>query len=131
MTDPIADFLARVRNAILSRKTALDLPGSKVKLKIAELLKEEGFFTAVSQTSDGSWRKTLSIQLRWDAGNRPAITGLRRVSKPGQRTYVNSGDLPKVRGGLGTAVVSTSKGIMTDRHARKLGIGGEVLCEVW
>jgi small subunit ribosomal protein S8 len=85
----------------------------------------------VSEASDGTWRKTLSIQLRWDAANHAAITGLRRVSKPGQRTYVNSGKLPKVRGGLGTAVVSTSKGIMTDRQARKLGIGGEVICEVW
>src|SRR5262249_49678390 len=130
MTDPIADFLARVRNAILSRKTTLALPGSKLKLQIAELLKQEGFFTAVSETADG-WRKTLSITLRWDAGNRPAITGLRRVSKPGQRAYVNTGKLPKVRGGLGTAVVSTSKGVMTDRQARKLGIGGEGICEVW
>jgi small subunit ribosomal protein S8 len=130
MTDPIADFLTRVRNAILSRKTALDVPGSKVKLKIAEVLKDEGFLTSVSESSDG-WRKTLSITLRWDAANRPAITGLRRVSTPGQRTYVDAGKLPKVRGGLGTAVVSTSKGIMTDRQARKLGIGGEVICEVW
>jgi len=106
------------------------VPGSKVKLKIAEVLKDEGFLTSVSESSDG-WRKTLSITLRWDAANRPAITGLRRVSTPGQRTYVDAGKLPKVRGGLGTAVVSTSKGIMTDRQARKLGIGGEVICEVW
>src|SRR5262249_62303595 len=95
MTDPIADFLARVRNAILSRKTTLDLPGSKLKLQIAELLKQEGFFTAVSETADG-WRKTLSITLRWDAGNRPAITGLRRASQPGRQAHANAGKRPKV-----------------------------------
>ena len=130
MTDPIADFLARVRNAILARKATLDLPGSKLKRKIADLLKEEGYFSAVAESSEG-WRNTLSITLRWDAANRAAITGLRRVSTPGQRTYAHAGTLPKVRGGLGTAVISTSKGIMTDRQARKMGIGGEILCEVW
>src|SRR5215475_118983 len=119
MTDPIADFLARVRNAILARKASLDVPASKLKRQIADLLKDEGFFSAVSESSEG-WRKTLSITLRWDAANRAAITGLRRVSTPGQRAYVNAGSLPKVRGGLGTAVLSTSKGIMTDRQARKL-----------
>ena len=130
MTDPIADFLARLRNAIMSRKTTIDLPASKLKLKLAELLRDEGYLTAVAMNPEGP-QGTISVSLRWDAQNRPAISGLRRVSRPGQRAYVHSDKIKKVRGGMGVAVVSTSKGLLTDRQARKQGVGGEVLCEVW
>lgn len=131
MTDPIADFLARVRNGIMARKATIDLPTSKMKRKLAELLRDEGFLLAVTESGSDRPQGTLSITLRWDAQHRSAISGLRRVSKPGQRAYVGADALPKVRGGLGTAFVSTSKGMMTDRRARKEGVGGEVICEVW
>ncbi len=130
MTDPIADFLARINNGIMARKTSIDVPASKMKKKLAELLRDEGFITSVAESGDDK-QGLLSITLRWDGQNRPAISGLRRVSTPGQRAYVGRGDLPKVRGGLGTAIVSTSKGMMTDREARKQGLGGEVICEIW
>jgi small subunit ribosomal protein S8 len=130
MTDPIADFLARLNNAILSRKTTIELPASKFKLKLAELLRDEGYLTAVAFNTEGP-QGTISVTLRWDAQNRPAITGLRRVSKPGQRRYFGKDDIKKVRGGLGVSIVSTSKGLLTDREARKQGVGGEVVCEVW
>jgi small subunit ribosomal protein S8 len=131
MTDPIADFLARLRNAIMARKTSIDLPLSKMKRKLAEILRDEGYLTSVTESGSGHPQGILSVTLRWDQNHRPAISGLRRVSKPGQRAYVPATRLPKVRGGLGTAVVSTSKGLMTDRRARKEGVGGEVVCEVW
>ena len=131
MTDPIADFLARIRNGILARKASVDMPASKMKTKLAELLRDEGYLLSVTQSDSDGPQGTLSLTLRWDANRRPAISGLRRVSKPGQRAYVSSDQLPKVRRGLGTAIVSTSKGIMTDREARKQGVGGEVVCEVW
>ncbi len=127
MTDPIADFLARIHNGILARKASVTAPASKLKKRIAELLKEEGFLSGVDDSQAG----VLSVTLRWDTQNRPAITGLRRVSKPGQRLHVPADSIPKVRGGLGTAIVSTSKGLLTDRQARKLGVGGEIVCEVW
>ena len=130
MTDPISDFLARLRNAIMSRKTQIDLPASQVKLKLAELMRDEGFLTAVAFNPEGP-QGTISVTLRWDAQNRPAITGLRRVSRPGQRAYAGKDEIKKVRGGLGVSIVSTSKGLLTDREARKQGVGGEVLCEVW
>jgi small subunit ribosomal protein S8 len=130
MTDPIADLLARINNGILARKTSIDVPRSKMKKKLAELLRDEGFLSAVTESADDK-QGIISITLRWDGQNRPAISGLRRVSKPGQRAYVGHGDLPKVRGGLGTAIVSTSKGMMTARDARKAGLGGEVICEIW
>jgi small subunit ribosomal protein S8 len=131
MTDPIADFLARVRNGIMARKNAIDLPTSKMKRKLAELLRDEGYLNAVTESASDGPQGILSITLRWDANHRSAISGLRRVSKPGQRAYVPADRLPKVRRGLGTAIVSTSKGMMTDRQARKEGVGGEVICEVW
>jgi small subunit ribosomal protein S8 len=131
MTDPIADFLARIRNGIMARKASVDMPASKMKVKLAELLRDEGYLLSVTQSDTDGPQGTLSLTLRWDANRRPAIAGLRRVSKPGQRAYVPSDKLPKVRRGMGTAIVSTSKGIMTDRDARKQGVGGEVICEVW
>ena len=129
MSDPVADFLSRIRNAILARKESVNCPGSNLKARIAAILAEEGFVSAVSETQDDK-QGVLSLDLRWSPkGN--AIKGLRRVSRPGQRWYVGAKKLPKVRNGLGIAIVSTSRGVMTDRAARKLGVGGEVLCEVW
>ena len=130
MTDPIADLLARIRNAILARKAKLDLPASKLKLRIAEALRDEGFLQSVERREDGP-QGIITITLRYGANHVSAINGLRRVSRPGQRHYVSHGDLPKVRSGLGIALLTTSHGIMTDRAARKAGLGGEVLCEVW
>lgn len=131
MTDPIADFLARIRNGILARKATVDMPISKMKRKLAELLRDEGYLASVTESASDGPQGTLSLTLRWDANRKPAIQGLRRVSKPGQRAYVPSDRLPRVRRGLGTAIISTSKGMMTDREARKLGVGGEVVCEIW
>ena len=131
MTDPIADFLARVRNAIMARKASLDMPASKMKRRLAEILRDEGYLTAVTESGSDNPQGILSVTLRWDTNHKSAISGLRRVSKPGQRSYVPATRLPKVRGGLGTAVVSTSKGLMTDRQARRENVGGEVICEVW
>jgi small subunit ribosomal protein S8 len=130
MTDPIADFLARIKNGILARKSSIDVPASKMKKRLAEILRDEGFIASITESGDDK-QGTLSIALRWDGQNKPAISGIRRVSKPGQRSYVGRDALPKVRGGLGTAIVSTSRGLMTDRQARKEGVGGEVVCEVW
>ncbi len=131
MTDPIADLLARIRNGIMARKASIDLPASKMKKKIAELLRDEGFLLAVAEQPEDKGQGTLTLALRWDPQNKSAISGIRRVSKPGQRAYAPSTDLKKVRGGLGIAIVSTSKGLMTDREARKQGVGGEIICEVW
>ena len=131
MTDPIADLLARIRNGILARKASIDVPHSKVKQKLAELLRDEGYLTSVTESGSDSPQGILSLTLRWDPNRKPAISGLRRVSRPGQRAYVPADKLPKVRRGLGTAFISTSKGIMTDREARKQGVGGEVVCEIW
>ena len=130
MTDPIADMLTRIRNAITARKAKVIMPASKMKARIAEVLKDEGFVGAISSEEDGK-QGLLSIELRYDNNNHNAIQGIRRVSKPGQRTYARHTGLPRVRSGLGIAILTTSKGIMTEREARKQGLGGELLCEVW
>lgn len=130
MTDPIADFLTRIRNGIMANKSAVECPKSKVKLKLAEILKDEGYIDSVSKSDDGV-QGSISVTLRYDNSHQSAITTIRRVSKPGQRRYVGATDVPRVRNGLGVAIISTSKGLMTDRKARELNIGGEVLCEVW
>jgi small subunit ribosomal protein S8 len=130
MTDPIADMLTRIRNAITARKAKVIMPASKMKARIAEVLKDEGFVGAISSEEDGK-QGLLSIELRYDNNNHNAIQGIRRVSKPGQRTYARHDNLPRVRSGLGIAILTTSKGVMTEREARKQGLGGELLCEVW
>ena len=130
MTDPIADFLARMRNGIRARKQRIECPRSNLKVRIAEILREEGFIDGVATVEDTK-QGVLTVTLRYDGRTGSAISGLRRVSRPGQRKYVPAKDVPKVRNGLGIAILSTSQGLMTDREARKRGVGGEILCEVW
>jgi len=130
MTDPIADMLARIRNAIISRKTKVEMPSSRMKVRIADLLQREGYISGHSEI-EGPVGQVLVLELRYGQDHRNAIVGLRRISKPGQRRYVKNYAIPKVRSGLGVAILSTSRGVMTDRDARKEGVGGEVICEVW
>jgi small subunit ribosomal protein S8 len=130
MTDPISDFLTRIRNGIRARKREVDCPRSGIKLRIAEILAAEGYIEGVSNLEDNLQGK-IAMVLRYDNNNQSAITGMRRISRPGQRKYLNSKSLPKVRNGLGIAIISTSRGVLTDREARKLGVGGEGICEVW
>lgn len=130
MTDPIADFLTRIRNGVRVNHATVDCPRSKLKARLAEILQKEGYIDAVSHRQN-EHQGVISMTLRYNDKNVSAITGLRRVSRPGQRLYVGAKDLPKVRNGLGVAIISTSQGVMTDREARKQGVGGEVLCEVW
>jgi len=130
MTDPIADFLARIRNGIRARKQLIECPRSNIKQRIAEILRDEGFVQGVTSAEDNK-QGLLKLTLRYDGRNSNAITGMRRVSRPGQRTYVPAKQVPKVRNGLGIAILSTSQGVMTDKEARNKGVGGEILCEVW
>ena len=129
-TDPIADMLTRIRNANAVSHPSVEMPSSKLKVALAKLLKEEGFITSYTERVEGSF-KFLSIELKYDECNKPVITSLKRVSKPGLRSYCKAKNLPQVLGGLGIAVVSTSKGLLTDRKARKENLGGEVLCYVY
>ena len=128
MTDPIADLLTRIRNAHHAEKISLTMPGSKIKSAIAKVLQDEGYIESFEASSDGN-KPTLTIKLKYYEGE-PVIEQIQRVSKPGLRVYKSAEELPKVNGGLGIAIVSTSKGIMTDRAARTAGVGGEVLCSV-
>ncbi len=130
MTDPIADMLTRIRNANMASHPSVSMPSSKLKVQLARLLKEEGFITDYSEKVEGKF-KVLEITLKYDANNKPIITKLERISKPGLRNYSKAKNLPKVLGGMGIAIVSTSKGLLTDRKARKENIGGEVLCYVY
>ena len=131
MSDPIADMLTRIRNANTAKHDTVDVPASKMKLAIANILLDEGYITKYDVIEDGIF-KTIHITLKYGVDkNEKVITGLKRISKPGLRVYANSADIPKVMGGLGTAIISTNKGVITDKEARKLGVGGEVLCYVW
>ena len=129
-TDPIADMLTRIRNASMVSLTEVSMPSSKLKVELAKLLKSEGFIADYSVSEEGKF-KVLSITLKYDSKNKPVISKLQRVSKPGLRSYSKAQNLPQVLGGLGVAIVSTSKGLMTDRKARKENIGGEVLCYIY
>ena len=129
-TDPIADMLTRIRNANMVSHPTVELPSSKLKLELAKLLKAEGFIADYSEKQEGKF-KYLIITLKYDEHNKPVITNLQRVSKPGLRTYMKAKNLPQVFGGLGIAIISTSKGLLTDRKARKENLGGEILCYVW
>ena len=128
--DPIADMLTRIRNANALRYESVSLPYSKMKSQIAEILKREGYLEAVTVEGEGV-KKTLELTLKYGARGERVILGLKRISKPGLRINVTADKMPKVLGGLGIAIVSTSKGILTDKEARKLGVGGEVLCYVY
>lgn len=130
MSDPIADFLTRIRNAGMVYHDKVEVPASRVKRDIAELLKTEGFIKDYEFIAD-SKQGILRLYLKYGPNRERVISGLKRISRPGLRVYAGKDELPKVLGGIGMAVVSTSKGIMTDKAARKLGLGGEVLCYIW
>lgn len=128
MTDPIADMLTRIRNAQAARHTEVAIPASKVKREIARVLKEYGY---VSSVEDGPGEREFTVGLRYAKDGNPVIRGIRRVSRPGLRSYAAAAEIPMVLGGLGHTIVSTSRGIMSGRQARKAGIGGEIVCKVW
>ncbi|MDP9250530.1 MAG: 30S ribosomal protein S8 [Chloroflexota bacterium] len=129
-TDPIADMLTRIRNASLARHRELTLPSSRMKREIARILVEEGFVESFSTSQDGI-QEMLVLQLKYVEGHTPVVSGLKRISKPGLRVYARKTEIPRVLGGLGLVVLSTSRGVMTGQQARKLNLGGEVLCYVW
>jgi len=129
LTDPVADLLTRIRNAINARQQKLDVPASKLKLEIARILKEEGYLSNFKATEEGG-RKVLRLYIKYGSNNDAAISNLARVSRPGCRVYVGHNEIPRVLGGLGINILTTPKGVMTGRQARKSGIGGEILCEV-
>ena len=129
-TDPIADMLTRIRNAGMADHASVEMPSSKLKVELAKVLKAEGYISEYS-VKDVDKFKVLSVTLKYNENGKPLISKLKRVSKPGLRTYMKSKNLPRVLGGLGIAIVSTSKGLLTDRKARKENVGGEVLCYVW
>lgn len=130
MTDPIADMLTRIRNAITVSYETVDVPASKIKVNIAEVLKAEGMVRNYKVIKDKSFQ-TIRIFLKYDADGRAVITGLKRVSRPGCRVYTGSEDIPQVLNGYGINILSTSRGLMTDREARSQNVGGEILCSVW
>ena len=130
-SDPIADMLTRIRNANTAKHDTVDVPASKMKIAIADILVDEGYIAKYDLVEDGAF-KTIHITLKYGADkNEKVITGLKRISKPGLRVYASSENVPKVFGGLGTAIISTNQGVITDKAARKLGVGGEVLCYIW
>ena len=131
MTDPFADMLTRIRNANTAKHDTVDVPSSKMKLAIAKILLDEGYIKSYELVENGKFND-IRITLKYGASkNEKIISGLQRISKPGLRVYANKEELPKVLGGLGVAIISTNKGVITDKEARKLGVGGEVLCFVW
>ncbi|MEP4146902.1 MAG: 30S ribosomal protein S8 [Halioglobus sp.] len=129
MQDPLSDMLTRIRNAQMAGKTGVEMPGSKLKAAVANVLKEEGYIADFNASSEEG-KPRLAIELKYYQG-KPVIAEIDRISRPGLRNYAGKGELPAVRGGLGVAIVSTSKGVMTDRAARAAGVGGEVLCTVF
>jgi len=130
VTDPIADMLTRIRNALITKRDSVIVPASRIKKAIAQILLKEGYIKAVEIQRDGI-RENMTLSLKYDADRQRVITGLRRISKPGLRVYAGHDELPRVLGGLGVAIISTSNGIMTDREARASGVGGEVLAYIW
>ena len=131
MSDPIADMLTRIRNANTAKHDTVDIPASKMKIAIANILLDEGYIAKYDIVEDGAF-KTIRVTLKYGADkNEKVISGIKRISKPGLRIYASCEDLPKVLGGLGTAIISTNHGVITDKEARKLGVGGEVLAYVW
>ena len=133
MTDPIADFLTRIRNAINAAHETVEIPSSKLKREMARILRDQGYIDAfeILAPTEEQPAELISISLKYTDDRRSAISGLRRVSRPGQRHYAPSDGIAKVQGGMGTAIVSTSRGVMTGHEARRAGVGGEVVAEVW
>lgn len=130
MTDPIADMLTRIRNAVNAKHKVVEVPASNIKKSIAQILLDEGFIDGFNFTDDGK-QGIITIDLKYGPNEEKVISGIKRISKPGLRVYARANEVPKVLGGLGIAIVSTSKGLVTDKVARKEGIGGEVICYVW
>jgi small subunit ribosomal protein S8 len=129
ITDPIADLLTRIRNAVNAKHETVDIPASKEKLEIVRILKEEGFILGYTTSSDV--KKVITVSLKYGANNQKVISGIKRISKPGLRVYAEVDKLPRVLNGLGIAIISTSHGMMTDRDARKKNVGGEIIAYVW
>lgn len=130
LTDPIADMLTRVRNAILVKHKEINMPSSRIKVEMAKILKEEGYITNFKVIDDNK-QGILNITLKYTGANQSVISGLKRISKPGCRIYSKRGSIPKVLNGLGVVIVSTSQGVMTGKKCEELGMGGEVLCQIW
>jgi small subunit ribosomal protein S8 len=130
MTDPIADMLTRIRNSVLIKAEKVDIPASRLKVEIAKIMKEEGFIKSYKIIKDKK-QGVLRVTLKYTPDNRPIVEGLKRISKPGRRVYVGKDEVPSVVGGMGIAVVTTPKGILTDKTCRREGVGGEVLCYIW
>ena len=133
MTDPLADFLTRIRNGIHAAHETVEVPASKLKAELARILTEQGYVESwsVGPRGDGATGEVIVVRLKYTRERRPAISGMQRVSRPGRRTYVDANHIPKVLGGMGTAIISTSHGVMTGHEARSAGVGGEVLARVW
>jgi small subunit ribosomal protein S8 len=133
MTDPISDFLTRLRNAAKAQHHDVRIPSSKLKREMARILKEQGYIESYEVLPGGEVHpgEEITVVLKYTEDRKPVITGLRRVSRPGQRTYVDHGHIPRIQGGMGTAIISTSRGVMTGHEARQQGVGGEVVAEVW
>ena len=130
MTDPIADMLTRIRNSLMARQRQVLMPSSNMKVAIARVLKQEGFVRHFDVNKQVP-QPVLRIILKYDDKREPVVHGLKRVSKPGRRIYANSQEIPRVQSGMGVAIISTSRGVVTDREARRLGVGGEVVCYIW
>jgi small subunit ribosomal protein S8 len=130
LTDPVADFLTRIRNSIRARHQKLDVPASKLKAEIARILKDEGYIANYKATEENG-QKVIRVYLKYGTNNEAAIRDLQRVSRPGCRVYVGRDEIRRVQGGLGISIMTTPKGVMTGRQARRDGVGGEILCEVW
>jgi small subunit ribosomal protein S8 len=130
MTDPIADFLTRVRNGLHADRDEVEMPASTFKAEVARILQEQGYIEDFA-VEPGRVGRTLRLRLKYTEDRKPVIQGLARVSRPGRRTYVQSGSIPKVQGGMGTTIVSTSRGVMTGHDARRAGVGGELVARVW
>ena len=131
MTDPIADMLTRIRNGLQAGHETVDIPASKVKVEIARILKQEGYINGYTLAGETAKEKTITIELKYGQDNQKVITGLKRISKPGLRVYAKGDNVPRVLNGLGVAIISTSKGLMSDKDARKANLGGEVVAYVW
>ena len=131
ITDPIADMLTRIRNGLQANFETVEIPASKMKIEIARILKQEGFINNYSVAGDTAKEKTITVELKYGPDKQKVITGLKRISKPGLRVYAKGNNIPRVLNGLGVAIISTSKGLMSDRDARKANLGGEVVAYVW